>query len=126
MEAYERAIMEDAERYDATAEAVRFDPEPADVPGHDKTANDLLTPQQHLAMAEVVLKVAGRKGGPTKERAEQMARNHRVLAAASLIASGSRRRSALAPARRRHARLQRAGNAGRIRGGRTAARTGFR
>ena len=40
----------------------------------------LLTPEQHLAMAELVEKVAGRKGGPTKARAAQMAKNHRLLA----------------------------------------------
>jgi hypothetical protein len=35
MEAYERAIMEDEERYNATAEALRTDPDIRDIPGWD-------------------------------------------------------------------------------------------
>jgi hypothetical protein len=35
MEAYERAIMEDEERYNATAEALRTDPHTRDIPGWD-------------------------------------------------------------------------------------------
>jgi malate/lactate dehydrogenase len=39
-----------------------------------------LTPAEHLAIADVILKTAGKPGGPTMERAEQMAKNRRVLA----------------------------------------------
>jgi hypothetical protein len=39
MDAYERAIMEDADRYEAITDAKRSSPERADVAGHDKTAN---------------------------------------------------------------------------------------
>ena len=45
-------------------------------------AGTLLTPAQHLMMAQLVLRSAGKPGGPTRARAEQMAHNHRVLAAA--------------------------------------------
>jgi len=41
---------------------------------------ELLTPEQHLAMAELILQQAGKPGGPTSARAEQMAKNHRLLA----------------------------------------------
>jgi hypothetical protein len=40
----------------------------------------LLTPALHLAMAELILRVAGGPEAPTTERAEQMARNHRLMA----------------------------------------------
>jgi hypothetical protein len=39
MDAYERAIMEDADRYEAITDAERSHPERADVPGHDKATN---------------------------------------------------------------------------------------
>jgi hypothetical protein len=45
-------------------------------------AETLLTPAQHLVMAQLALRNAGKPGGPTRERAERMAHNHRVLAAA--------------------------------------------
>lgn len=41
-----------------------------------------MTSDQHLAMAKAVRASAGKPGGPTKERAAQMAKNHEVLAAA--------------------------------------------
>jgi hypothetical protein len=40
----------------------------------------MLTAEQHLAMADDIRRVAGAPGGPTKERGEQMARNHEVMA----------------------------------------------
>lgn len=40
----------------------------------------LMTPAQHLAMAQLILRLAGRPEAPTKERAQQMARSHRLIA----------------------------------------------
>ena len=57
----------------------------------------LLTPAQHLAMAEMILELSGNPGAPTKERAEQMARNHRIMA--KLIAN-RQERGASSPALR--------------------------
>lgn len=45
-----------------------------------QASTSLLTPEQHLAMANLILQQAGKPGGPTKARAKEMARNHRVLA----------------------------------------------
>jgi hypothetical protein len=42
----------------------------------------LLTPEQHRFMAKLIRDNAGRPGFPTKERAEQMAYNHELLARA--------------------------------------------
>lgn len=42
----------------------------------------LLTASQHREMAATLRQVAGQPEAPTPERAEQMARNHEMLAAA--------------------------------------------
>ena len=42
----------------------------------------ILSPSQHRALAGQILDHAGKEGFPTKERAQQMAANHEVLAAA--------------------------------------------
>jgi hypothetical protein len=40
----------------------------------------IVTAEEHLAMADLIRSVAGKPGGPTVERADQMARNREVLA----------------------------------------------
>ena len=100
--AYERAIMEDAERYDATAHERKIG-----AVTETSQAGTLLTPDNIWRWRRLVLRSAGKPGGPTKERAERMAQNHRVLSRGNVIASRSSGRSALARARRRHTRLQR-------------------
>jgi hypothetical protein len=75
MEAYERAIMEDEERYNATAEALRTNPDTRDIPGWD-AAIDAGAASGDRGRD---LEDSGQAGGADK-RAEQMARNRRVLA----------------------------------------------
>jgi hypothetical protein len=69
MDAYERAIMEDADRYEAIADAKRSSPERADVSGLDRTAN-----KSANAAAAPGDGRASPEGGRQEGRAEQGAR----------------------------------------------------